>query len=100
MSGPSPMDEQTNDRTNRQGCRRVACLVARAADGPLRALVLLIAITAQVLCWWCRCGDERVCPAVLHNAAAELMVRCGRKCGGGGDQTGVSGHLGRAAGSG
>lgn len=88
MNGPSPMDEQTNDRTNRQGrpgCRVAACLVARAADGPLRALVLLIAITAAlVVQMWRRarlpCRAPQCCSWV-DGEVWEEMRRRGRSNG-------------------
>lgn len=67
MSYPSLIDGQTNEQTG--------------------AMVLLLACVLAG-CWVQRCGDERVCPAVLHNRAAgqnaqvwEEMRRRGRSNG-------------------
>lgn len=32
----------------------------------------VLELVLMLLRWWCRCGDERVCPAVLHRGAAGL----------------------------
>lgn len=53
----------------------LASLVARAADGPLVLMLdVLVLVLVQAVC-----GDGHACSAVLHKAAAGLMLRCGRE---------------------
>lgn len=77
MNYPSLIDGQTNEQTGAMVLLLRACWLGAGCNGVgMSASVLLCSTTVQL----------------------DRMLRCGRKCGGGGDQTGVSGHLGRAAG--
>lgn len=80
MSCPSLVDGQTNEQTGAMVLLLRACWLGAGCNGVgTSASALLCSTTVQL----------------------DRMLRCGRKCGGGGDQTGVSGHLGgQRAGSG